>query len=177
MFRSYLQVGTLIIQVPAFFCVLAGSDSQKNALGSCPHFMDMGQLAAMGFNLDFKVRDYECDLQGIVNNAVYQQYLEHARHEFLLSQGLSFAKLTERGVFIVVAKIEINYRRSLCSGDEFTVSVAISRPSKVRIVFDQEIYRGDEKILDATVTTTAVNERNRPYFPEEFADLLTATKE
>ncbi len=126
----------------------------------------------MTFYQDFKVRDYECDMQGIVNNAVYQQYLEHARHEFLLSHGLSFAELTEKGVFIVVAKIEINYRQSLRSGDEFSVSVAIKRPSKVRIVFEQTINRGEEKILDAIVTTTAVNERNRPYFPNEFANLL-----
>lgn len=126
----------------------------------------------MTFYQDFKVRDYECDMQGIVNNAVYQQYLEHARHEFLLSHGLSFAELTEKGVFIVVAKIEINYRQSLRSGNEFSVSVAIKRPSKVRIVFEQTINRGADKILDAIVTTTAVNERNRPYFPNEFANLL-----
>ncbi len=32
------------------------------------------------FKLNFEVRDYECDLGGIVNNAVYQHYLEHTRH-------------------------------------------------------------------------------------------------
>ncbi|NSW95739.1 MAG: acyl-CoA thioesterase, partial [Bacteroidales bacterium] len=35
------------------------------------------------FRLEFTVRDYECDLQGVVNNANYQHYLEHARHEYL----------------------------------------------------------------------------------------------
>ena len=39
------------------------------------------------FEEKFKVRDYECDLQGIVNNANYQHYTEHACHEFFLSRG------------------------------------------------------------------------------------------
>jgi len=43
------------------------------------------------YELEMKVRDYECDLQGIVNNANYQHYLEHTRHEFLTSVGVSFA--------------------------------------------------------------------------------------
>ena len=41
------------------------------------------------YELEMKVRDYECDLQGIVNNANYQHYLEHTRHEFLTSVGVS----------------------------------------------------------------------------------------
>mgnify|MGYP000076768217 len=49
------------------------------------------------YELPMKVRDYECDLQGIVNNANYQHYLEHTRHEFLLSAGVSFAGLHEQG--------------------------------------------------------------------------------
>ena len=35
------------------------------------------------FELSLAVRDYECDLQGVVNNATYQNYLEHARHKYL----------------------------------------------------------------------------------------------
>ncbi|MCP4188209.1 MAG: acyl-CoA thioesterase, partial [Gammaproteobacteria bacterium] len=43
--------------------------------------------------LEFKVRDYECDMQAVVNNGVYQNYLEHARHDFLHSKGINFAEL------------------------------------------------------------------------------------
>ena len=61
------------------------------------------------YELTLKVRDYECDLQGIVNNANYQHYLEHTRHEFLSSVGVSFAKLHEEGVDPVVARFQIVY--------------------------------------------------------------------
>ena len=51
------------------------------------------------YELRLKVRDYECDLQGIVNNANYQHYIEHTRHEFLRSENVSFADLHNRGAF------------------------------------------------------------------------------
>ena len=57
--------------------------------------------------LDLKVRDYECDLQGVVNNAVYQNYLEHARHEFLLSRGIDFSALAREGINLVVIRAEL----------------------------------------------------------------------
>lgn len=43
------------------------------------------------------VRDYECDIEGIVNNANYLHYTEHTRHRFLRSLGVSFAALHEKG--------------------------------------------------------------------------------
>ena len=67
----------------------------------------------MSFSLSLKVRDYECDIQGIVNNAIYQHYLEHARHEYLLSHGLSFAEMNRKGIVIVVVRAELDYRKSL----------------------------------------------------------------
>ena len=71
------------------------------------------------YELEMKVRDYECDLQGIVNNANYQHYLEHTRHEFLTSVGISFAALHEQGVDPVVARISMAFKTPLKSGDEF----------------------------------------------------------
>ena len=68
------------------------------------------------YELKMKVRDYECDLQGIVNNANYQHYLEHTRHEFLTSEGVSFAKLHEEGVDPVVARITMAYKTPLVEG-------------------------------------------------------------
>jgi acyl-CoA thioester hydrolase len=61
------------------------------------------------YGLEFIVRDYECDLQGVVNNANYQHYLEHTRHEFLISKGISFEKLHDEGLDLIVTKVEIEY--------------------------------------------------------------------
>ena len=128
------------------------------------------------YTLDFKVRDYECDLQGIVNNSVYQQYLEHTRHEFLLSRGVDFAALTERGIHLVVTRVEIDYKRPLTSGDEFRVGLNLVQSSKVRFQFLQDIYRlPDEQVMiKGVVTGTALNERGRPAVIDEMADLYSA---
>ncbi len=73
------------------------------------------------FELSFEVRDYECDLQGIVNNAIYLNYLEHTRHKFFLNNGIDFFTLHQKGIDLVVVRIEIDYKHSLTSGDSFCV--------------------------------------------------------
>lgn len=117
------------------------------------------------FRLHFKVRDYECDMQGIVNNGVYFNYLEHARHEFLIEQGVNFADLTAQGIHLVVVKAELDYKASLTSGDEFYIEVQPERPSKVRFAFRQTVVRvSDNKtVLTALITGTSLNQAGRPY--------------
>ena len=92
------------------------------------------------FELKFKVRDYECDLEGIVNNANYQHYMEHTRHEFMLSTGLSFADMYAQGITPVVARITISYKMPLRSRDEFVSKLSV-RKEGVRYVFLQDIFR------------------------------------
>ena len=126
------------------------------------------------FSLEMKVRDYECDMQGIVNNAVYQNYLEWARHEFLLSRGLSFAELTQRGIMIVIIRAELDYRQSLGTGDCFIVTVAARQVSRLKMVFEQEIRKQPDGnlMLEAKITATSLNQNKRPYFPQELKALL-----
>ncbi|RZM83571.1 4-hydroxybenzoyl-CoA thioesterase [Pseudoalteromonas rubra] len=128
----------------------------------------------MTFKLDFKVRDYECDLQGIVNNSVYFNYLEHARHEFLIANGVDFAALAEQKINLVVIRSEMNYKDSLKPGDVFYVEVETLRVSKLKFAFIQRIIRAadDKLMLDAVVTGTSVNERGRPFLPEEIDQLF-----
>lgn len=126
-------------------------------------------MESKNFRLEMAVRDYECDLQGVVNNAVYQNYLEHARHEYLKTLGIDFANLARQGINLVVTRVEIDYKTSLTSGDAFVVEVKMARSSPVRITFAQTIYRHPDQrlIIKALVTGTALGANGRPKLPPE----------
>jgi acyl-CoA thioester hydrolase len=118
------------------------------------------------FSLEFSVRDYECDLQGIVNNAVYQHYLEHARHEFLISRDIRFAALHEEGLDLIVTRIEIDYKHPLRSRDRFVVNLNIRREGNLRLIFEQDILRLPDNKLIVQAEVTGIASRNgRPVSP------------
>ena len=128
------------------------------------------------YELKMKVRDYECDLQGIVNNANYQHYLEHTRHEFLTAAGMSFARLHEEGIDPVVARLTMAFKTPLKSGDEFLSRLYLKKEG-IKYVFYQDIYRAsDEKmVIKATVETVClVNGRlsDSSVFDQTFASYL-----
>lgn len=129
------------------------------------------------FRLELEVRDYECDLQGIVNNAVYQHYLEHARHQFLKQTGRTFAQWTAQGVHLVVVRAEIDYKAPLRSGDVFAVELRLERSSAVRFGFAQTIDRRAPKpalILNANIICAATDANGRPMRPTMLEPLFAA---
>ncbi len=108
------------------------------------------------YELDFAVRDYECDLQGIVNNAVYLNYFEHTRHTFLIGKNIDFAALHSEGIDLVVSRIEIDYKRSLKSGDSFVVRLNILREGQLKLIFNQDIFTLPENKLVASAKVIGV---------------------
>jgi acyl-CoA thioester hydrolase len=126
------------------------------------------------FTCEMGVRDYECDMQGIVNNGIYFNYLEHVRHLYLKGIGIDFAEFTKNGINLVVVRSEMDYKTSLTSGDRFLVGLNLVRESRLRFAFLQDIYRlPDEKpVLNARVIGTALNARGRPHLPTELDSLL-----
>ncbi|MGD0342091.1 MAG: acyl-CoA thioesterase [Bacteroidales bacterium] len=118
------------------------------------------------YSIEFGVRDYECDIQGIVNNANYQHYLEHARHEFLISRGISFAGLHEEGLDLIITRIEIDYKYPLKSRDKFVIRLNIRREGNIRVVFDQDIFRlPDEKLVVKACVVAVATKNGRPVAP------------
>lgn len=126
------------------------------------------------FSMTMQVRDYECDIQGIVNNGVYQNYLEHVRHEYLKGVGIDFADYAKRGINLVVIRAELDYQHPLVSGDSFIVGLRMVRESKARIAFYQDIFRqtDNKPVLKAKIIGTALNERGRPSIPTALVELF-----
>ena len=98
------------------------------------------------FKTRMMVRDYECDIEGIVNNANYLHYAEHTRHLLLQERGLSFAEMHRRGTDAVVARMNLQYKTPLRCDDEF-ISCLNVRKEGLRYVFQQDIYRASDNKL------------------------------
>lgn len=110
------------------------------------------------YELPIKVRDYEVDSQGIVNNANYLHYLEITRHDFCEYAGCSFRTMQRSlGIDPVVRKIEIQYLSPLSLGDEMISRLRMERDG-ARFIFVQDIYRADteEPVVRATVTVVCL---------------------
>lgn len=115
-----------------------------------------------------KVRDYEVDSEGIVNNACYLNYLEHTRHEFCHEAGFSFRAMREQGMSPVVRHISIDYLSSLGLGQEFISRLSMERRGP-RFIFRQWIVDSMERpVVKAEVTIVNVI-NGRPSRGEELA--------
>ena len=107
------------------------------------------------FSIEMETRDYECDIQGIVNNANYQHYLEATRHKWLQQEGFSFRQWHEQGIDIVVSEINMKFKTPL-HGQETFLSCLNLRREGARFIFEQDIYRQTDLRLCISATVSAV---------------------
>ena len=120
-----------------------------------------------------EVRDHELDRFGVVNNAVYQNYLEHARHAFLASRGISLTHLLEEKFRPVITRINLEYLLPLQSGDSFSVQLWLTRLTRVKFQFFQQIQKipSMQSTTRAHVIGTFLGPNDRPVMPEKMKTL------
>ena len=109
-----------------------------------------------------KVRSYECDSYGHVNNANYLHYLEYARYEFLRDVGFDYSAMLEAGYGIYVARIEIDYKKPAVTDDELLIKSWPVKKGAVSGIIAQEIRRGEDLIVAAKVTWAFVDSNGIP---------------
>lgn len=113
------------------------------------------------FEIEIKVRDYELDAEGIVNNANYLHYLEFTRHEFCEARGYSFDDMRRDGIVPVLRRAELDYLSPLRSGDTMKSRLNLERRGP-RFIFRQSIVKADgTPVLNASITCVTI-ENGRP---------------
>jgi acyl-CoA thioester hydrolase len=122
------------------------------------------------FTYPLKVRDYECDAQGHVNNANYQHYFEVARHEFFVQYGFNFFDLTKSGLNLVVARVDIRYKTPMYGSEPFVVTIDKIEKKGVLYIFHQSIIRTTDNMLCAKAKIDVASVVNGKLSRPDFLD-------
>jgi acyl-CoA thioester hydrolase len=86
-----------------------------------------------------RVRYCECDPMGVAHHAAYAPWLEMARTELLREAGVSYRQLEAAGVFLVITKLQVRYRRPVRYDDVVEVRTRVVGGSRVKIRHEYEI--------------------------------------
>ena len=117
------------------------------------------------------VRPYECDSYGHVNHAVYVNYLELARMQFLQAAGFDYNGLIAAGFITIIARLDISYRSPAFADDELAIESEPREMRRVSGVVHLVIRRGETVIAEADVHWCVVNGAGKPARPPEAFDL------
>ena len=128
------------------------------------------------FTLQLRVRHYEMDALGHVNNAVYQSYLEQAAIEHSEYLGLTLETYRELGSVFVMRRLAIDYLRPAIAGDYLEIITWIHQLRGSRAIRRYEIRKTDDVLVVTAealwVWVESASMRPRP-IPQNILDIFT----
>lgn len=107
----------------------------------------------MAHSFAVKVYYEDTDLAGIVYYANYLKFIERARTEWVASLGVDQMALKAReGIVFAVRRVEADFLRPAKFGDDLVVETVLHNLGGARIVLEQVVLRGAERLFVALVT-------------------------
>ena len=121
------------------------------------------------------IRYYETDQMGFVHHSNYFRYFELARIEWILSLGLSYQKMEERGYLMPVIKANIDFKKPLIFGKSFRVKIEFNKMPKVKFELNYKVLSEENEIVATGLTVLAFlsSDNLKPIrCPDFFSDLF-----
>ena len=138
-----------------------------------PHAI-AGQLTATGHELTQRVYFEDTDFSGRIYHARYLHFMERGRSDYLRLLGVHHRPLAEDGLAFAVRHMEIDFLKAASIDDVLTVRTTPSDVRGARVVLAQEVLKGDEVLIAASVTVALVGASGRPErLPPAIRDALT----
>ena len=127
------------------------------------------------FVVDVPVRSYEVDFAGVVNNAVFVNYLEHGRMEIFRELEVPWETWEARGLTPVIRRLELDYHLPGRLMDRLRVESWIESLGRSSVNLGQRVVRDDGALLlEARVVGVFVGPELRPVpIPEELRARLS----
>jgi acyl-CoA thioester hydrolase len=121
-----------------------------------------------------RVRNFQVDSQGIVHNAIYLEYCEIGRVEYVRNLGIQLMPtgIFSDGVKINVKRNEINYEAPANVDDLLDIYTRISYIKNSSFCFEHLIYNAVSQQLLVTQKSVQVNLNPKTNRPERLPDHL-----
>lgn len=122
--------------------------------------------------IEIRVRYSETDAMQLLHHSNYLSYFEMGRTELFRAQGGSYRKMEELGLFFVVAKINVRFKKPARYDDVLTLTTSIRRQTPAKLEHDYELKRGEQLLTAAESVIACVNEEGQVQrIPENLIDL------
>ena len=122
-----------------------------------------------------RVRYAETDRMGLLHHANYLVYFEQARTEFLRAQGLTYKDMEDRGFFLVITNVEVNYKSPARYDDVLTIHTTVARITPIRIEHQYRVTCDGRLVADAETTLACVDRAGKiQALPEWFQEAKIA---
>lgn len=132
-----------------------------------------GEIIEGVHHLTQRVYYEDTDFSGAVYHARYLHFMERARTDYLRCLGVEQSRLfetSEEGLAFMVHRMEIDFKAPARMDDVVNVVTRTEKAGGAKMILRQEIHRGEQLLIAATVVIAVVNRNGRPRrLPDDLA--------